>query len=312
MPEIVGRRTFGQELDTYSDSSDDDDESRTGFRCVCVTGFWGSTCEMHDACHSSPCLNGGSCVNSSKSVVIEDGLISSPSVAGYHCLCTAWYSGRRCELAGPCTAADCRNGAICVQLSADEYRCKCVSPCHFGDHCQHYNACCSSPCRNAGRCSVEPGGRYSCRCQAGYRGGDCQLYDPCASGPCHHGGRCTALSDETFRCTCVDRYYGENCQELDVCHTSPCRHLSAVCVNVPPAGYRCQCPAGTYGRQCETTDPCADRPCRNGGSCSIVDGSLPTAADAGSLDTARTSMDERFIGPAVPTKIDKRYYELQF
>lgn len=52
----------------------------------------------HSACHSSPCLNGGTCLDSSNTADVAF------NANGYKCLCVEGFKGINCE--GWCTCAD--------------------------------------------------------------------------------------------------------------------------------------------------------------------------------------------------------------
>ncbi|XP_053955149.1 cubilin homolog [Anastrepha ludens] len=55
-----------------------------GTRCICTRGFMGPTCDQADACHSKPCLNGGTCT-----------LLTSNK---YRCACPRGTTGSNCEI----------------------------------------------------------------------------------------------------------------------------------------------------------------------------------------------------------------------
>ncbi len=44
-----------------------------GFKCQCLSGFIGDTCEIdYDDCSSNPCLNGGECIGKRHALKIYD------------------------------------------------------------------------------------------------------------------------------------------------------------------------------------------------------------------------------------------------
>ena len=73
-----------------------------------------------DECASSPCQNGGTCV---------DGINS------YSCNCNAGYTGDNCETdIDECASSPCQNGGTCTD-GINSYTCNCI-PGHAGDNCE--------------------------------------------------------------------------------------------------------------------------------------------------------------------------------
>ncbi|GLH11808.1 Protein eyes shut, partial [Gryllus bimaculatus] len=72
------------------------------FSCLCPEGWAGPLCEEAvDECASSPCQNGGVCVD---------------QVAGYACACVFGFTGKDCERKlRQCDDSPCENGALCLQ-----------------------------------------------------------------------------------------------------------------------------------------------------------------------------------------------------
>ncbi|XP_022082655.1 sushi, von Willebrand factor type A, EGF and pentraxin domain-containing protein 1-like [Acanthaster planci] len=254
-----------------------------GYRCECLPGYEGVTCQNVDDCRNHLCINGATCT---------DGLMS------YVCVCDPAYEGTHCEInVDECVSAPCQNGGSCLD-GIGEYLCQCA-PDYHGIHCEQERTSCSpSPCQNGGTCEVV-GARYQCRCSPGFSGTDCEVdIDECISNPCFNGGTCNDLPNG-YSCTCLAGYTGRLCQTvIDWCAESPC-HEGATCVDqgrffrcVCPQHrsgplcdrtpcqnsglflegltelYTCRCPAGYEGQNCEIdVDECASGPCSNGATC---------------------------------------------
>ncbi|XP_065067468.1 fibropellin-3-like isoform X2 [Rhopilema esculentum] len=103
-------------------------------------------------CASSPCQNGGTCVD---------------GVNGYTCKCVEGYGDPLCKTdINECASSPCQNGGTCVD-GVNGYTCKCVEG--YGDPlCKtDINECASSPCQNGGTC-VDGVNGYTCKCVEGY------------------------------------------------------------------------------------------------------------------------------------------------
>ena len=73
-----------------------------------------------DECASSPCRNGGTCVN---------------GFGSYSCNCDAGYTGDNCEIdIDECASSPCQNGGTCTD-GINSYTCNCI-PGHAGDNCE--------------------------------------------------------------------------------------------------------------------------------------------------------------------------------
>lgn len=122
-----------------------------GNECRCNKDWSGSLCDTDlNQCRSSPCKNGGTCIN-------------SPNT--YACKCLPGYIGKNCETENDaCDGSPCKNGATCVNKRID-YDCKCL-PGYNGKDCDHnINECAANPCIN-GKC-IDGINSYTCQCLTG-------------------------------------------------------------------------------------------------------------------------------------------------
>lgn len=86
-------------------------------------------CETNiNACASSPCQNGATCVN---------------GLNTFTCQCATDYGGTLCELdLNHCRTNPCRNGATCLSLTTSYY-CSCASG-YVGTTCQQVSVACNT------------------------------------------------------------------------------------------------------------------------------------------------------------------------
>lgn len=229
--------------------------------CVCHGHWKGVRCETstQPACASSPCGNGGTCVNAAaKTNNGTTGTHNNNNNNGYVCHCPIGFSGPTChQVTNHCQPDPCRNGATCIpSKDSSSYTCKCAAGfagahCHLPDHCQ------KSPCLNGGTCQAQADG-YRCQCVPGYVGDLCQsVVDYCVAKPCANGGLCENLKND-FRCSCRPGFGGKDCSRyVNECRSSPCSN-GGTCVTATGSGvdggFRCECPDGYTGANCTDVD----------------------------------------------------------
>uniref|UniRef100_W5KLW4 Protein jagged-2 n=1 Tax=Astyanax mexicanus TaxID=7994 RepID=W5KLW4_ASTMX len=227
--------------------------SGANFTCACQPGFTGSYChENINDCASSPCRNGGTCLD---------------GIGSFKCLCPDGWEGALCEQGqsealsssvlhdllypreSQCDPTTCANGGTCYDHGAS-YLCVCPSgwqgsTCNLATN----STCDSQPCANGGTC-VGGVKSFTCMCKDGWAGSDCTLnVDDCNPHPCYNGGMCVD-GENWFRCQCAPGFAGPDCRiNVDECQSSPCSY-GASCVD-EINGYRCECPPGRAGPRCQ-------------------------------------------------------------
>eukprot|EP01049_Picozoa_sp_SAG25_P015766 SAG25_NODE_3333_length_1125_cov_1.813840_1_plen_294_part_10 len=189
------------------------------YRCYCAAGWangtclnnrvgaYGAMCVIHnggncdvdiDECASLPCLNGGSCSDSTTNTSIPlnqytcscapgfaNGQCFYSFVSNYTIQCTLAYGGR-CDIdVNECDSNPCRNGATCFE-GVHQYRCDCVTG-WIGEHCEMEIDPCSrqeDDCDPSHAVCAHTGpGTHSCTCHYGWNGTGqiCQDIDECGS-----------------------------------------------------------------------------------------------------------------------------------
>jgi hypothetical protein len=220
---------------------------------TCAAGYTGSSCQTEiNECVSSPCLNGGTCVD---------------AVNAFVCQCAPGWSGPSCGIdIDECASTPCQNGGTCTDL-LNSFHCDCT-PSWTYTRCELdvLDTCASNPCQHSGTCT-DGVSSYNCSCALGYSGDQCQTdINECASNPCPPGVPCHDLI-ANYTCACDPGVIGDNCQtNIDDCASAPCQN-GASCIDGFNS-YTCVCPAGYSGVRCETdVDECASNPCANGATC---------------------------------------------
>lgn len=229
------------------------------YTCSCNTsnGFGGDNCEDDfDECLSSPCMNGGTCVESSLDPAIP--------IGAYRCLCAAGYAD-----------------GVCTYDYLLQYETQCTVDLN-GNCAIDVDECVSGPCQNNAVCkdsnqgpSSFPPDTYSCHCRHGFANGLCSYgfipeyqqecttvfdgncdldVDECASSPCVNGAQCAdSSSDATilahaYTCACTAGF------------------ANGLCDYAYLANYSAQC-ANSQGNCDMDVDECVSSPCQNGGGC---------------------------------------------
>ncbi|XP_072285600.1 protein crumbs homolog 1-like isoform X2 [Pyxicephalus adspersus] len=141
-----------------------------GYVCRCQPGFTGKNCSINiDECTSSPCQNGGMCID---------------LINGYECQCALGYTGVLCAVnIDECENNPCQNGATCLDGVAD-YVCTCPPPgldgvTWGGKNCSVVlHGCFNHSCQNDAMCiptyELEIH-NYTCKCQPGFYGEHCSI-----------------------------------------------------------------------------------------------------------------------------------------
>uniref|UniRef100_A0A674CY32 Delta-like protein n=1 Tax=Salmo trutta TaxID=8032 RepID=A0A674CY32_SALTR len=229
------------------------------FTCSCEPGFTGTYChENVNDCVSSPCKNGGTCID---------------GISSFQCFCPDGWEGTLCVMdVNECSRNPCKNGGRCVDLVNDFY-CQCQDnwkgkTCHSRE-----SQCDSSTCSNGGTC-FDHGDTFRCTCLSGWGGSTCNTgkNSTCDSNQCENRGTCVGGGDaytcickdgwegynsgvcvdgvNWFRCECAPGFAGPDCRiNIDECQTSPCAYGST-CVDEINS-FRCVCPLGWAGPRCQ-------------------------------------------------------------
>ncbi|CAF1055170.1 unnamed protein product, partial [Didymodactylos carnosus] len=179
---------------------------------------------------------------------------------------------------GTCQSNPCLASGICLQISVNEFVCRCINN-SSGNFCQIPPTLSSNstlcPCLNGGIClsstNATNNGSTTCACSNQFLGQYCQLANPCL-GYCRNNGACSVVCSETScntpNCTCLAGFSGISCAlGMNACYSNPCKN-GGQCVNSSTGTYQCQCLSPYAGTNCDTLiNVCTPNPCKNNGTC---------------------------------------------
>ncbi|NP_001079030.1 crumbs 2, cell polarity complex component S homeolog precursor [Xenopus laevis] len=237
---------------------------------------------LAQTCMSSPCLNGGTCLETS---------------TGFTCLCPMQplaFTGPTCgDIYDACAVYGCPSTHRCQSTPGlPHFQCVCQPGFNCTNECQS-NSC---PFLNS-HCTVGEDS-IMCKCQSGYGGVNCQYeVSPCFQNTCQNNATCLADA-ESYRCLCEPGFTGQDCEvNINECASDPCQN-EALCVDKVNR-YMCFCVPGFQGHHCEIDiNECASRPCQNNGTClNQLDQYECACANANTGVNCEIEIDECQSGP---------------
>ena len=185
-----------------------------------------------NACDSSPCKNGGTCVNSGDS---------------YSCACADGFDSTNCDLnINDCSRNPCHNGGRCID-EVNWHRCECLKG-YAGPDCRiKINSCASNPCSYGSTCLDLAKGAFHCMCPPGRTGDKCDfilgnelqgslLDEDLNSASCYWEGEwrphvslwhhhCNTCHCSNGQSSCTDVWCGpQNCKQME----DPAKFCSSV------------------------------------------------------------------------------------
>jgi hypothetical protein len=281
--------------------------------CQCPVGFQGTYCEVPLTTTTTTttgaptttttvppiqpcpagltiCQNGGTCL-----------LLNGASLM---CQCPAGFLGTYCEVA-PTTTTTTTIAAMTTTTTVPP-----IQSCPAG----------ITICQNGGTCFLINGQSILCQCPAGFSGSFCEIAPtttalpttttatgttttttttttappiqscPAGTAICQNGGTCFILNGMSILCQCTAAFQGNFC-ELPITTTAlptttttttvaaavPCPAGITICQNggtcsIVGGTLTCQCPAGFSGTFCDQKVAfCTTNPCLNQGACMMLD-----------------------------------------
>uniref|UniRef100_A0A0K0G355 Neurogenic locus notch homolog protein 1 (inferred by orthology to a zebrafish protein) n=1 Tax=Strongyloides venezuelensis TaxID=75913 RepID=A0A0K0G355_STRVS len=266
------------------------------YKCQCLYGYTGKTCNEIDYCIKKPCLyidddeedcinkkDGYECICSSgytgvNCTVDIDECKENPNICKnggkcinkdgfYTCQCKGQFTGPNCEykVTETLKKQKCFNGGV---FDSVDGKCSCIDG-FEGPFCEkQIQQCVEGLCLNGGICR-ETFDDLNCYCPEGYEGEFCETpIDFCNEDyMCKNGGTCLDNKNGSFRCLCPYGLTGKFCEiNIDDCGDNEC-YPGSVCIDMV-ASYKCQCSEGRFGRYCQFENPCYGKnPCQNDGYC---------------------------------------------
>lgn len=241
------------------------------YQCICSFLYKGENCEIPNPCVTTPCLHGGTCIDTFSKYT---GFPRDWDIGylHYYCMCPAEYSGQKCEenLCDKCDVnAACRYGrCVCNDgFRGDGFKCT-----------ANKNPCIPNPCRNNGTCSKGPDESFDCTCPKGYFPPLCTTVDVCTPNPCKNSGICVKDAVDKHHCICPDNFLPPDCANKTAhpCVPNPCQNGATCQVSKDKRSFTCNC-KGSFKPPLCTCDctkgdphwvpPILSQQCKENGAC---------------------------------------------
>ncbi|EMP25868.1 Cadherin EGF LAG seven-pass G-type receptor 2 [Chelonia mydas] len=241
-----------------------------------------------NVCDSTPCHNGGTCVNQWDT---------------FSCECPLGFGGKNCRQADSWWAVGsfwgegvCARSQWCSRIgetsaSAVALNVNQAERVSVEHGCSVPDPCDSSPCPANSYCN-DDWDSFSCSCDPGYYGDSCAHV--CALNPCEHQATCTRKpsAPHGYICECPPSYFGPYCENnlgggqenhycplaSDSCLLCDCYPTGSLARLCDPETGQCQCKPGVIGRRCDRCDNPFAEVTANG--CEVNYDSCPRAIEA--------------------------------